>query len=104
MIGGYQKTNLTEVAKATQYLSYSGKKQIIICNSATEQKIINASPNIIQRHLIRVTNKDKSVKKKAVPIFDVNSLSYGIEGFAVTPLILKIINWFILFDSKWYEN
>ena len=26
------------------------------------------------------------------PIFDVNSLSYGIEGFAVNPIILKIIN------------
>ena len=92
MIGGYQKTNLTEVAKATQYSLCLNKKQIIICSSAIEQKTITASPNLIQRHLISVTNKDKSVKKKAVPIFNVNSLSYGIEGFAVNPIILKIIN------------
>ena len=92
MFGGYQKTNLTEVAKATQIPLYLCKNQIIICSSATEQKGLNASPNLIQRHLISVTNKDKSVKKKAVPIFNVNSLSYGIEGFAVNPIILKIIN------------
>ena len=92
MFGGYQKTNLTEVAKATRSPLYLNKKQIIICSSATEQKRLNALPNLIQRHLISVTNKDKSVKKKAVSIFDVNSLNYGIEGFAVNPLILKIIN------------
>jgi putative transposase len=33
-----------------------------------------------------------NILRKAVPIFDVNSLSYGIEGFAVNPLTLKIIN------------
>jgi len=92
MSGGYQKSNSTEVAKATQIPLYLNKKQIIICSSAIEQKRLNASPNLIQGHLISVTIKDKSVKKKAVPIFNVNSLSYGIEGFAINPLILKIIN------------
>ena len=33
-----------------------------------------------------------NILRKAVPIFNVNSLSYGIEGFAVNPLTLKIIN------------
>ncbi len=92
MLGGYQKSNLSEVAKATQIPLYLSKKQIIICGSATGRKSLNALPNIIQRHLISVTYKDTSVKKKAVPIFNVNSLNYGIEGFAINPLILKIIN------------
>jgi len=33
-----------------------------------------------------------NILRKAVPIFNVNSLSYGIEGFAVNPVMLKIIN------------
>jgi hypothetical protein len=33
-----------------------------------------------------------NILRKAVPIFNVYSLDYGIEGLAVNPLILSIIN------------
>lgn len=82
MFGGYQKTNLIKVAKATQYSSYLSKKQIIIYSSAIEQNLIKT--NIykqIQRYSMSITIKDY------VNLFKSNSklLRNGAEAFVVKP-------------------
>ncbi len=84
MFGGYQKTNLIKVAKATQYSSYLCKKQIIICSSASEQKLIKTKTNTykqIQRYSMSITIKDN------VNLFKSNSklLRNGAEASVVKP-------------------
>lgn len=82
MFGGYQKTNLKKVAKATQYSLCLNKKQINIYISAIEQNLIKTNTyKQIQRYSMSITIKDY------INLFKSNSkiLRNGAEASVVKP-------------------